>query len=414
MAIEDENIENFYIDGTDLVRKIIRRSGSGVTSRVPVLSTQDLENKNLHELYDESWLRMKNRPNTELTTESINIADLFSGCGGLSLGVWEACRALGINPRFSFACDLNEAALSVYEKNFSPDFSLNESIEKHINGELGAPLTVEEQRIKDKVKKIDFILAGPPCQGHSDLNNHTRRKDPRNALLMRVSRVIELFQPSSVLVENVPGIIHDKSGSFKEFKNHLKTQGYYFDEIVLNAEKLGVSQARRRYFIFASKTPVSSLNQINEFYSTNSRPISWAISDLVENVGDDIFNTASEHSLENKRRIEYLFENNLFELPNSERPDCHRLKPHSYKSVYGRMYWDRPAPTITRGFGSTGQGRFVHSLLKRTITPHEAARIQFFPDFFNFGDLRRRQYQDVIGNAVPSKLSYLLALHQLR
>lgn len=132
------------------------------------------------------------------------------------------------------------------------------------------------------------------------------------------------------------------------------------------------------------------------------------------NVGDDIFNTASEHSLENKRRIEYLFENNLFELPNSERPDCHRLKPHSYKSVYGRMYWDRPAPTITRGFGSTGQGRFVHSLLKRTITPHEAARIQFFPDFFNFGDLRRRQYQDVIGNAVPSKLSYLLALHQLR
>lgn len=119
LAIEDENIENFYIDGTDLVRKIIRRSGSGVTSRVPVLSTQDLENKNLHELYDESWLRMKNRPNTELTTESINIADLFSGCGGLSLGVWEACRALGINPRFSFACDLNEAALSVYEKLFS-------------------------------------------------------------------------------------------------------------------------------------------------------------------------------------------------------------------------------------------------------------------------------------------------------
>lgn len=206
-----------------------------------------------------------------------------------------------------------------------------------------------------------------------------------------------------------------KNSQKKHLSYHqLWKLGYYFDEIVLNAEKLGVSQARRRYFIFASKTPVSSLNQINEFYSTNSRPISWAISDLVENVGDDIFNTASEHSLENKRRIEYLFENNLFELPNSERPDCHRLKPHSYKSVYGRMYWDRPAPTITRGFGSTGQGRFVHSLLKRTITPHEAARIQFFPDFFNFGDLRRRQYQDVIGNAVPSKLSYLLALHQLR
>ena len=97
------------------------------------------------------------------------------------------------------------------------------------------------------------------------------------------------------------------------------------------------------------------------------------------------------------------------------RPDCHRLKEHSYKSVYGRMYWEQPAQTITSGFTSMGQGRFVHPKAKRTITPHEAARLQFIPDFFSFGDtIRRTSLAEIIGNAVPTKLTYVLALELLR
>jgi DNA (cytosine-5)-methyltransferase 1 len=129
---------------------------------------------------------------------------------------------------------------------------------------------------------------------------------------------------------------------------------------------------------------------------------------------DAVFDQAAVHSETNKLRIDYLFDHDLHELPDHVRPDCHRLKKHSYNSVYGRMRWDEVAPTITTGFGSTGQGRFVHPLRRRTLTPHEAARIQFIPDFFDFGNSQRRQLQEMIGNAVPPKLSFMLALELLR
>ena len=78
-----------------------------------------------------------------------------------------------------------------------------------------------------------------------------------------------------------------------------------------------------------------------------------------------------------------FFEHDLYNLPNSERPDCHK-DGTTYGSVYGRMFPDRPAPTITTGFMTPGRGRFIHPLLPRTLTPWEAARIQGFPDTYNF------------------------------
>jgi DNA (cytosine-5)-methyltransferase 1 len=78
------------------------------------------------------------------------------------------------------------------------------------------------------------------------------------------------------------------------------------------------------------------------------------------------------------------------------------------------MRGDRPAQTITTGFGVMGKGRFVNPHERRTITPHEAARIQSFPDFFDFAVVNRTVIQKVIGNAVPPKLGYAVGLHLLR
>ena len=73
--------------------------------------------------------------------------------------------------------------------------------------------------------------------------------------------------------------------------------------------------------------------------------------------------------------------------------------------MYGRLRWDQPAQTITTGFGSMGQGRYVHPARRRTITPHEAARLQTFPDTFDFGDVTsRKALAKMIGNAVPPLL----------
>ena len=140
----------------------------------------------------------------------------------------------------------------------------------------------------------------------------------------------------------------------------------------------------------------------------------WAIGDLAHVSTDTSFDCSPRLSSDTSERIDFLFDNELHDLPDSERPDCHRLKQHSYVSVYGRMHADRPAQTITTGVGIMGRGRYVHPTERRTITPHEAARIQFFPDFFDFGAAGRTLLQKTIGNAVPPKMGYALGLHLLR
>lgn len=102
-----------------------------------------------------------------------------------------------------------------------------------------------------------------------------------------------------------------------------------------------------------------------------------------------MLDTPSQPTIVNRRRIEWLFQNDKHNLPNPERPLCHR-DDHSYLSMYGRLWWDKPAQTITSGFGCMGQGRFVHPLRPRTLAPHEAARLQFLPDFLDVSAIDRR------------------------
>jgi DNA (cytosine-5)-methyltransferase 1 len=83
--------------------------------------------------------------------------------------------------------------------------------------------------------------------------------------------------------------------------------------------------------------------------------------------------------------------------------------------MYGRLRSDLPAQTITSGYGSMGQGRYVHPRLRRTLTPHEAARLQMIPDFFDFSSVGSRgSWAQMIGNAAPWKLGYAFALEMLR
>ena len=112
----------------------------------------------------------------------------------------------------------------------------------------------------------------------------------------------------------------------------------------------------------------------------------------------------------NRERMQWLIDRDLYDLPNEKRPPCHQ-NGHNYPAVYGRMHWDRPAYTITAGFGSNGQGRFQHPDRATTLTPHEAARVQTFPDWFDFSDHSgmRRVLSKSIGNAVPPLLAMYVA-----
>ena len=368
---------------------------------------------NTIENYEKIWLQCKRKPISSEKNGEVRIADLFSGCGGLSLGIAEACRALEYKFVPVLAADLAPSALELYKKNFHPLHTIEEPIEMWVDSDIGQSPSQKEQQFIDMLGEIDILIGGPPCQGNSDLNNHTRRADPRNLLYLRMIRCVELLNPKCVLIENVPGVRHDTHNVVDIAINRLRELGYSVDFGTIDMSIIGVPQKRKRFFLIASRIQKVSFERCIERVCTETRPLSWALNDLLDAEDQSVFNSPAKSSDTNRRRIDYLFDHDLYDLPNSERPDCHRLKNHSYTAVYGRMYWDKPAPTITGGFGSNGQGRFVHPLRRRTLTPHEAARLQFFPDYFDFGNVKRRELQQIIGNAVPSKAGYAIGLEFL-
>lgn len=361
---------------------------------------------------DARWLRKKRRPAGSPGARRVRIADLYCGCGGMSLGVSEALREQGVTLEVALAVDIDPSALDVYELNFPDATTRCEDLGRVFGSFYGESLTVDELALRDAAGKVDWIVSGPPCQGHSDLNNRTRRRDPKNELFRTVARAAEVLAPDIVVIENVPPVENDARGVVSTTIAHLERLGYSVGSAVVNASRLGVPQERKRFILVASRVegfePEAFLQTLLN-QSRSVRDVQWALADLMLRESESTFDTPSRVSADNQRRIEYLFENDLYDLPDSERPPCHRHGNHTYRAVYGRLRWDQPAKTITTGFTSMGQGRFVHPSRRRTLTPHEAARLQTFPDWFDWGASSRTTLTMLIGNAVPPLLMKRLA-----
>jgi DNA (cytosine-5)-methyltransferase 1 len=353
------------------------------------------------------WVRLTSAPTRASAPSSeLRIVDLFSGCGGMSLGAWEAARRLNRELRVRLAVDVNGNALDVYRANLADaDSILLGSDVNLVFGQVGAKSRPREvTELVEQIGCVDVLLAGPPCQGNSDLNNRSRRRDPRNELYLSAIHAVELLRPKLAIIENVPGVVHDVGGVIEKAHALLRELGYRVCPILAEFNDYGVPQLRRRHVTIASK--VLSQGELLAMCQPTSNH-RYALRDFIEGLEDEpisksgAFFAAGDPSPKNRERINWLFDNNKFDLPDEMRPACHSEKAHSYRSMYGRMYWDRPAQTITSGFGSMGQGRYVHPLRRRTLTCHEAARIQGFPDFFRFEASRKTDLREMIGNAVP-------------
>ena len=365
-------------------------------------------------LFDQAWLRSSTSPISGRTQGAVRVVDLFAGCGGLSLGIQEAARSLQLDFQAVLANDIEESGLQVYERNFPGVQIEHAPVQELVDGLIGNRPTRRERQLKDEVGDVDILIGGPPCQGHSDLNNQTRRDDPKNELYLSMARFCEVVRPQHVIIENVPGVLHDRKQVAQRTWAHLERLGYRLSTGTINALDFGVAQSRKRNITLASLVIDPCVSDLVTHYGVPHRPLAWAINDLQDVDSESIFDTPPSPRPESIQRMNFLFDRDLFDLPDSERPDCHKLKSHSYVSMYGRMHMDRPAQTITTGFGVMGRGRFVHPTRRRTITPHEAARIQGFPDFFSFSGVSRTQLHTLIGNAVPAKFGYVLGSHLLR
>lgn len=322
----------------------------------------------------------------------LRVVDLFCGMGGFTVGAKQAAGELGLDLRIEFACEIDRKISGFYKENN------NGFIKKFGEGDIS------DFEIPIEASGVDFLFAGPPCQGHSDLNNSSRRNDPRNLLYLEVIRFINSCAPKAFIIENVPSVIHSKQNVVGQSIEKLKND-YFIYDFVVDFSVLGIAQTRKRHILVG----VKQKKKINFSEYLYASPVRKTLRDTIWDLRDinplEKIDSPSKMGLDNRKRAEYLVSNDLYDLPNHMRPICHQSE-HSYKSMYGRLNWDKPAQTITSGFGSMGQGRFLHPDGNRVLTPHEAARIQGLPDSLNYSMISERGIlQKMIGNAVPPVLS---------
>lgn len=424
--------ERFSVIGQELVREVTAgpftsKSRLPVTERISTPATTT-------ELRKIWWLNrlrgMVPAVDGEPSRPEIEILDFFSGCGGLATGVKWACEAVGLRPVFRACVDVSRQALAIYIKNLRPLLVLEENVANLVDYDL-APQLEEDGRahyppriihpeLGKRTGSVDLFIAGPPCEGNSNFNNKSRRTDDRNELYVTAVACAIALKARVVVIENVVGVKHARQNVVDRAVKMLHRANYKIrrNDTVLEASSFGTPQRRRRHFLIASKRHDFDAKVGFDGLQCPSISALDAIGDLIGIDAVRDFDQPSNLSAENERRARFLTDNDLYELPDTERPDCHRTKAHTYPSVYGRIYPDEPAQTLTTGFLSPGRGRFIHPVESRGLTPHEGARLQGFPDDFSFmgrrgKEILRQRLSHLIGDAVPPQLGYVVGLAAL-
>ena len=186
--------------------------------------------------------------------------------------------------------------------------------------------------------------------------------------------------------------------------------GYQVTQDTIRLERFAIPQQRKRHFLVAVRQGAFLLSDLDDV-NTRRMTAGEFLAGLEDepDTRPEMFYQPPSMTHANRDRVDRLFEHDIHNLPNEFRPACHRDNAHQYISMYGRVHWDRPAQTLTSGFGSMGQGRYVHPTRKRLLTPHEAARLQGIPDFFDFSAAgSRTSLREMIANAVPPQFTATL------
>lgn len=324
----------------------------------------------------------------------LRAVDLFSGCGGLTLGLKRAgFRVIG-------AIELDTLAAETYRKNHPTVDVWDEDIRK-------VTATGFARKLKLKPGSLDLLAACPPCQAFSEmktLNRSRRIRDPRQKdLLIELLRFIRTLKPKAIMIENVPGMLRDRR--WGEFTAALRHTGYKYRHRVLNASDHGTAQRRRRLFLVASRLGVIPFARPTTVRLT-VRQVIGALPSAGKS-GDFLHDFPENRSAGVLKLIRRIPKNggSRTALRYDEQLGCHR-RCNGFKDVYGRMAWDALAPTITGGCVNPSKGRFLHPKANRAITLREAALLQGFPRrYFVSLDEGKHRAAELIGNALPPELS---------
>ena len=356
--------------------------------------------------------------------------DLFCGAGGTTKGL---C-SVGIDVRAGV--EIDPIASETYSYNNPGTLLINDDI-KNISGDC----LIDSINLNNH--DMLLLVACPPCQGFSSIGKGDSL-DERNFLIFEYLRLIDEIRPPFILMENVSGIIRKKENNiFSKFIDNLKIE-YDIKYEILNAADYGVPQIRKRMVLHGVRRDLANQNNITislpqPTHSKHGDKLlrQWntvnVIMDLpplcageayVIDEGDNprvIYNHFCNNLSDiNLRRIRYIREHGGSRscLPEELVLNCHK-KISGHGDVYGVLALDKPSVTITAGCMSYTKGRFGHPTQDRALSAREAARLQSFPDNYNFLG-NKVQIARQIGNAVPVELSaasgrYFLDLYnQLR
>lgn len=334
----------------------------------------------------------------------ISAVDLFCGVGGLTHGLSQA----KIDVRLGV--DIDPASQHPFENNNNARFLLADVF------------TLEAETIaKSFAPGTTTLLAGcAPCQPFSTYSQKTNRKGKARQdhgskgdwrLVQRFGELIEEVQPDLVTMENVPPLLH--APVYKRLLSSL--EGYWVDARVVDCLTIGLPQTRKRLVLVASK--LGSI-QLPEF-ARKSKTVRSVIGGLPtlqagEMNSSDRLHRASALSNINLKRIRASVPGGTWrDWPEELRASCHlRDTGATYPSVYGRMKWDEPSPTITTQCFGYGNGRFGHPEQDRAISLREAAMLQGFPRKYNFlpddEPVSFARLGRLIGNAVPVTLGKVI------
>ncbi|MGH3673818.1 MAG: DNA cytosine methyltransferase [Pseudonocardiaceae bacterium] len=359
----------------------------------------------------------------------ITFADLFSGGGGMSYGfhahpqfevVGAADAQVGkpSSPRGSLACN------STYELNMgiqpvAVDLStIDPSDLRHLLG-LHA--------------NLDVLAVCPPCTGFSRTTptNHLV-DDRRNSLVTRTVTFVEEFEPRIVVMENARELLNGKfSHHFDGLRATLEAMGYCVQASIHYLSDFGLPQIRERALVVAvaPELPAHTLESLWNGYqvrpdaTTVHRAIGHlpAIAAGVTDSGDPMHVSPRfrrSDSLERLKAIPHdggswrqLWQDKKTQhlLTPSMRRHAERADWGSHPDVYGRMAWNKPAPTVKRECGHVGNGRYAHPEQDRLLTLREMANLNGFPETYRFGGTSLTNRYRHVGDAVPPLISHQLA-----
>jgi DNA (cytosine-5)-methyltransferase 1 len=331
-----------------------------------------------------------------------SVIDLFCGAGGLSHGFFLE----GYN--ITAGVDTDEACRYAFETNNDAPL-IRKSVEEISGAELSSEFVAGQPKI---------LVGCAPCQPFSKYSQG--RDDPRWALLDDFARLIEESEPDIVSMENVPRLKKFQEGRvFKSFVERLERNQYQVSSMIAYCPDFGVPQSRSRLVLLASRHSKPRLPQPTHT-TENYLTVEAAIGELPpinsgETNDQDPLHRASRLSATNLERIQASRPGGTWrDWSDHLVTDCHQKETgRGYSSVYGRMGWNEPSPTMTTQFFGFGNGRFGHPSQDRAISLREGALLQTFPRNYEFLEPGARIHMKtlgrLIGNAVPVALGRAIA-----